>query len=38
MEVPGPEHVRLSNRYRTAVFEGHYKNSGYWAKEMTGRI
>ena len=38
MEVLGFKHVRLSNRYRTAIIEGHYKSSGYWAKEMTGRI
>ena len=37
-EVPGAEHVRLTGRYRTAVFEGHYKNSGCWAQEMTDRM
>ena len=37
-EKPGAEHVRLTGRYRTAVFEGHYKNSGCWAQEMTDRM
>jgi hypothetical protein len=33
-EVPNASHVRLSGTYLTRVFEGEFKDSGQWAKEM----
>ena len=34
-DVPGAEMVKISGTFLTKVFEGHYKNAGKWAKEMT---
>lgn len=34
-EVPGAENTSLSGKFISKVFEGSYKNTGKWAKEMT---
>jgi len=34
-DVPNSEMVRISGTFLTRVFEGHYKNAGKWAKDMT---
>jgi len=33
-EVPGAEMVRISGNFLSKVFEGDYKNTGKWIKEM----
>ncbi len=37
-ELPGATTVSLSGRFRSRVFEGHYRHAGTWAKEMTAQI
>ncbi len=34
-EVPGLEHVRLSGTFLSKVFEGPFKDTGKWCREMT---
>lgn len=33
-EIPGVEMTKISGKFLTKVFEGHYKNMGSWIKEM----
>lgn len=33
-DVPGAEMTKISGTFLSKVFEGHYKNTGTWAKEM----
>ena len=37
-EVPDAQMVRISGTFHSKVFEGHYKNAGKWAKEMTDYV
>lgn len=37
-EVPGAENVKISGRFITKVFEGHFKDMGKWAKEMQAFV
>jgi len=37
-EVPGAENIKISGRFLTKVFEGHYKNTGNWIKEMKNYV
>ena len=37
-ELPGADNVKLSGRFRSRVFEGHYRHVGEWAKEMTAAV
>lgn len=34
-EVPSAEHVRLSGSFLSKVFEGPFKNTGQWCKQMA---
>ncbi len=34
-KVPGMNMVPISGTFLSKVFEGHYKNAGTWAREMT---
>ncbi len=37
-EVPQAENVRISGTFLTRVFEGPYKNTGKWAREMQAYV
>lgn len=37
-EIPGAEHTRLSGLFLSKVFEGPYKNTGRWCREMEGWV
>jgi hypothetical protein len=37
-EVAGAENVKLSGTFITKVFEGPFKNSGKWAKDMAAYV
>ncbi len=37
-EVPGAEMTRVSGTFLTKVFEGPYKNTGTWVKEMKDYV
>jgi hypothetical protein len=37
-EISGSEMARISGKFLTKVFEGHYKDAGKWAKEMEAYV
>ncbi|MBC8326985.1 MAG: hypothetical protein H8E27_15300 [Verrucomicrobia subdivision 3 bacterium] len=37
-DLPGADNVKLSGRFMSRVFEGHYRHAGQWAKEMAGHV
>lgn len=37
-DVPGADNISLSGTYITKVFEGPFKNTGRWSKEMTAYV
>jgi len=37
-ELPGADNVKLSGRFLSRVFEGHYRHVGKWAKEMVAHV
>lgn len=37
-EVPNADHCRFTGSFLTKVFEGPYKNTGHWCKEMAAWV
>jgi hypothetical protein len=37
-ELPGADNVKMSGRFLSRVFEGHYRHAGKWAKEMAAYV
>ena len=37
-DLPGADNVKLSGRFMSRVFEGHYRHAGKWAKEMAAHV
>jgi hypothetical protein len=37
-DLPGADNVKLSGRFMSRVFEGHYRHAGKWAKEMAAQV